>query len=602
MPLTVLALAGCAGGVSSPANSITDSGATLNGAVFDPSDATVSYWFQYGRSTSYATETTHRTIAIADRANHAVSETIGGLDQGTTYHFRVCAQDSGSPVVCGGDQSFTTTITKLSITAQPALTPGFDPAASDYVTRCASNPVAMTVKAPDGTVVSIAGQPGRSGSFAQSVSLAPGKAFAFSTTSGGQTQTFHVRCLPSDFPAFTYNRPGTPSEAFYITTPQGAQTPDGHSASRYVAIFDDHGVPVWWAAAAGSDAKLLASGQIGWWTATSNGSSTPGFEVHNLDGSLLHTWRTVGSNTDIHDFQPLPNGDALLLTYPPRPGTIDLSPYGGPSQNATILEPEIQEIAPDGSKAWSWNADTDGHITPAETGQRWWSPYILGFPKSLPDGRQAYDYAHINSVQQVGDTIVVSMRQLDAVYAIDKSSGQIIWKLGGTARPESLSVVDDPEGSYPLGGQHFARVLPDGTLTIHDNNSFFDPARAPRAVRYRINLFDKTATLIDSVSDPDAPSSPCCGSASHLDDGSWLLSWGGTPVVTEFGADGSRHFELTFAQATGTTAFSYRVDGVPAGSLSIEDLRAGMDAMPSALASAATRARPAPIRSARQLP
>ena len=439
----------------------------------------------------------------------------------------------------------------------------------------------MSVAAPPGTTVAINGQPDQGGVFSQDVPLSPGRAFSFSTIVGGQTSTFHVRCLPADFPGWTYSRPGTPKGNFYILTPQGGTTPGGQSAGRYVVIFDSQGVPVWWQGSAAIDAKLLSDGTLAWYTATAGGTSTPGYEIHRLDGSLVRTWRTVGTNTDIHDFQILPNGNALMLTYPPRPGTIDLSSYGGPSQNATVVDAEIQEIAPDGTLVWSWN--TKNHIPLSETGQRWWSAVPVA---TLPDGRRAYDYAHINSIEQTGNTIVASFRHLDAVYAINRSTGDIIYKLGGTARPESLTVLDDPQSGLPLGGQHFARVLPDGTLTLHDNNTFLTPV--PRAVRYRIDLFAKTAQLLEQVSDPDVPTSFCCGSAQRLGDGSWVMSWGGTSIVTEFGPNGARDFELSFSGP----AISYRVAVITGGSPSITDLRAGMDAMPAQSAGAQVQRNP----------
>jgi hypothetical protein len=582
MGLVALVVAGCAGSYTTSAANVTDTSATVNGIVFDPYDATITYWFQYGKTTSYGSETTHRSLVISDRDNHPVSESLTGLTQGTTYHYQVCAkdpnphgQDPGNAVVCGGDRTFTTTgATQLAISAQPALYPDFDPAVSDYVTRCAGNPVTMSVTAPAGTTVAIAGGSARSGQFTQSVALSSGKSFTFATTAAGQTSTFHVRCLPSDFPDWTYTKPGTPSAHFYITTPQNVLTPSGQTASRYVAIFDDDGVPVWWDNANGTDGLIQPDGTIGWWTPTAGGTSTAGFETHNLNGSLVHTWRTVGTPADIHDFQRLSNGNALIGAYPPRPGTMDLSAYGGPATGGTLLDGEIQEIKPDGTKVWSWN--TDGHIDPSETPSYWRTAFVYAFPQQTSDGRNAYDWAHMNSFQQVGNTVVVSFRHLDAVYAIDKSTGDIIWKLGGTHTDKSLTVVGDPE-SDPLGGQHYARVLSDGTLTIHDNNT--DSGTRPRAIRYQLNLFNRTATLIDSVTDPDASPSPCCGSAQHLADGSWLMSWGGTPLITEFGPTGNRHFELTFKQGT-SNGFSYRVDPITGSSPTIGDLRAGMDAMP----------------------
>jgi hypothetical protein len=375
-----------------------------------------------------------------------------------------------------------------------------------------------------------------------------------------------------------------PAGNFYIATPQAGRTPTGGAAGGYVAIFDRHGVPVWWKQAASGDAKLLPDGTLGWWTATSGGTSIPGFEIHRLDGSLVRTWRTVGTDTDIHDFQLLPNGDALMLAYPPRPGTIDLSQYGGPSTNATVLDAEIQEIAPNGNLVWSWNSKD--HMPLSETGQRWWAalPQVM----TLPDGRKAYDYAHINSIQEIGNTIVASIRHFDAVYGIDRSTGNIVYKLGGTPRPESLTVLDDPEGAYPFGGQHDARVLQDGTLTLHDNNSLLTDR--PRAVRYRIDLSARTAQLLEQVTDPGVAASPCCGSAERLGDGSWLIDWGGTDVITEFGPDGTRHFQLTFA----FPGFSYRVAVITGASPTIADLREGMDAMTAEAHDQAERAEPGP--------
>jgi hypothetical protein len=583
--MLALVLTGCAAGTTTPATNITETGARLTGLVSDPLDATITYWFQYGKATAYGSETTHRSLTITDRANHPVTEDVSGLSPGTTYHYRVCAkdpnphgQDPGNVVVCGGDQAFTTadaTITQLAITTTPTLSPGFDAAVTDYVTRCTANPVAVTVAAPPAISVAVDGQPARSGRFTQNVSLAPGKDFAFTTTTtGSPSRSYNVRCLPSDFPAYTYAKPGTPSASFYITTPQSVKAPDGSTAARYVAIFDDDGVPVWWVKASGTDAKLLPDGTIAWYTTAAGGTSAPGFEVHRLDGSLVRTWRTVGTVTDIHDFQPLPNGNALMMAYPPRPGTLDLSAYGGPATGGTLLDGEIQEVAPNGALVWSWN--TNGKVNPSETPTRWRQPYVYGVFATLPDGRPAFDYVHANSLQQVGNTVVVSFRHLDAVLAVDKTTGNIIWKLGGTTTPQSLTVVGDPKTQTPIGGQHYARVLSDGTLTIHDNNT--NNSDPPRAVRYRIDLVNKTATWVEQVRDPDVPSSPCCGSAQHLSDGSYVMSWGGTPVISEFGPTGARHFKLGFTPAG--TGFSYRVDPVTGSSPAIGHLRAGMDAMP----------------------
>ena len=86
------------------------------------------------------------------------------------------------------------------------------------------------------------------------------------------------------------------------------------------------------------------------------------------------------------------------------------------------------------------------------------------------------------------------------------TTASVVWKLGGTARPESLTILNDPEfttGSG-FGGQHDARVLDDGSVTIFDNGFHPDTVlrHPPRAVRYAIDAGAGTATLLEQVNDP----------------------------------------------------------------------------------------------------
>jgi hypothetical protein len=256
-----------------------------------------------------------------------------------------------------------------------------------------------------------------------------------------------------------------------------------------------------------------------------------------------------------------PSGNFLLITNETL-ADVDLTEYGGaPHEN--VEEMVVQEVSPSGELLWSWS--TKGHIGLAETG-RWW-PTALGTP-------QPHDIIHMNAIEPVGeDAVLISVRHTDAVYKIDKATGQIIWKLGGTWTPKSLKVLNDPQGAYPFGGQHDVRLLPDGTITVHDNNTGL--GLPPRAVRYSIDEANKTATLVEQVTDPLVTSSFCCGSARRSADGSWLMSWGGNSMVAEFDSAGDPNFRLGF----GGTLFSYRAVPVEEGLLSVSSLRAGMDAM-----------------------
>jgi Right handed beta helix region len=70
----------------------------------------VEYWVEYGPTTAYGSETPHQTVNVTQGTFVAVRPAIGGLQRSTTYHYRVCAQDSsqeGGPG-CGEDRTFTT--------------------------------------------------------------------------------------------------------------------------------------------------------------------------------------------------------------------------------------------------------------------------------------------------------------------------------------------------------------------------------------------------------------------------------------------------------------------------------------------------------------
>ena len=172
--------------------------------------------------------------------------------------------------------------------------------------------------------------------------------------------------------------------------------------------------------------------------------------------------------------------------------------------------------------------------------------------------------------------MLLSLRQTDGIYAIDKATGEILWKLGGTPTAQSLTVVGDPYGADPLGGQHDVRVLPDGTITVFDDGTFL--GRPPRAVHYRIDAAAHTATWLGQITDPAIGTSLCCGSARMLADGNWEVSWGGDDVVGEYEPDGTPLFTMTF-----DGLFSYRAEPVEESRLSAAELRAGMNAMARSL-------------------
>ena len=201
-----------------------------------------------------------------------------------------------------------------------------------------------------------------------------------------------------------------------------------------------------------------------------------------------------------------------------------------------------------------------------------------------------YDPWHYNSIEPTADGYILSFRHLDAIYRITNTvAGPIQWKLGGTARSESLSIVDDPLGG--TSGQHDARLLPDGSVSLFDNGTLgLGPRRPPRALRYVIDTQAKTATFAGALDDSEVGSSGCCGSARLLPGGDIVAGWGGTPQIAEYAPDGTRLFRIS-----GT--FVYRGTPLLPGQFTAQQFRDGMDAQFAAGLSAQAADSPADLGS-----
>ena len=439
-----------------------------------------------------------------------------------------------------------------SVTTDPALYPVYQASVVDYVNRCdPQQPTDVSVTAPSGTTVSVDGQPARSGTFTAEVVQAVGDRFTIRVTTGSGTRTHHVRCLPPDFPQWEADRTGTPQAQFYATSLIEGFTP------AYQTVFDTNGVPVWWTRNKVPSFLFEPLANKGF--ALAPFPNGPG-EVRSVTGAVTQTVAPEGGPIDFHDLQLLPNGNYVLATA--QQENKDLTAWGLGS-SVPVVNHVFQVITPAGDVIWSW--DVSEHIPVTETTASWRAE-----PEPLT-GRA--DPWHYNSVQWAGNGFIISFRHLDAIYKVDYPSGNISWKIGGTARPERLSVLNDPvfTGGGSFSGQHDARLLADGTVTLFDNGSKASPARSPRAVRYRLDLTARTATLLEAVTDPDRVSAPCCGSSRKLPGGNWVIGWGGNSFFTEQRPDGSRVFQLR-----GT--FVYRAVPILPGRFEPSAFRAGMDA------------------------
>ncbi|HEY8083102.1 MAG TPA: arylsulfotransferase family protein [Solirubrobacterales bacterium] len=464
---------------------------------------------------------------------------------------------------CGDNRG--TSSPDASITVE-GLYPSFEPGQTQYVARCGSRAAGIRIEASHETSVSIDSTARRTGVIKAEPDVRPGEDFEIAVTGhDGRHTSYRVRCLPTDFPRWRFQQLRPVNPGLFVVAFRPTQ-----DARPWVIVFDHQGVPRWWYSpdTRALWGQVLKDGTIAWARSLGDGyGSDPrmAYEVRSPSGELVRVVKTKGSIIDGHEFQELENGNVLVDSYAPA-GRVDLKRFGGPARTSAVFA-EIQEIDPAGRVIWRWNSHR--HIHFSET-RRWWNN-VLSNGKAGVGGATTFDPVHLNSIEpRETDELVISTRHTDAIYGIARPTGDIRWKLGGTHTDESLRVIGDPARKR-FGGQHDARIAPDGSLTVYDNGK--DRPRRPRVVSYRLDPDRGTATYLGQLNDSRITTSHCCGSARPLIEGGWLVSWGDNPLVTGFDSDGQAAFRLELPTST------FRAVPVPEGATSVATLDRGMEAM-----------------------
>jgi hypothetical protein len=93
---------------SAVASATSANGATLNGTA--QAETVSTAYFQYGTSPAYGLSTAQQSVGATIKAPQSLSAGVSGLSAGTTYHFRIVAQNGGGANY-GADETFTTAST-----------------------------------------------------------------------------------------------------------------------------------------------------------------------------------------------------------------------------------------------------------------------------------------------------------------------------------------------------------------------------------------------------------------------------------------------------------------------------------------------------------
>lgn len=250
---------------------------------------------------------------------------------------------------------------------------------------------------------------------------------------------------------------------------------------------------------------------------------------------------------DHHELQLTPRGTAYMSIYAPR--SADLRPVGGRS-DGTIFESIVQEVdVATGRVVWEWHSAD--HLSVSEG-------------VTAPKETKPHDYFHINSVDEdARGRVLISARNMHAIYAVSKRTGRVLWRLGG----ERSDFAMGPGTRFAF--QHDATWLPDAapgrdTISLFDNEATPPQADQSRGLVLALDMRARTARVVREYRHPDKLLSIAEGNLQTLPRGNVFIGWGPERHVTEHSRDGRLLFDLVVPpRADSYQAFRFPWHGEP---------------------------------------
>lgn len=336
-------------------------------------------------------------------------------------------------------------------------------------------------------------------------------------------------------------KPGT-SPGFIFVAPYTASS-NAMIGQTGSLILDNNGVPFWFRPLSSPNLmntdfrvqKLGGKPVLTFWQGTvatpptytnsPEGSSEPGSCFYILD----HHYRVIrtvnahkGYISDVHEFLITPRNSALLLSTKKVP--MDLTPFGGPKEGF-LQDFAIQEIDLCTNKLlFFWNALE--HIYPGDSHQP---------ASSAVETDNVWDAYHLNSIglTENEDEIILSSRNMWAIYRINKRNGHIVWQLGGVHNDFTI------EPGAQFSWQHDARFLDNNEISMFDDNcceSSTIPPETPPAhgLILQLDLAKMTASLKRSYFHNPNLQVATQGSVQRLENGNRFVGWGQDQFYSEF--------------------------------------------------------------------
>ena len=452
------------------------------------------------------------------------------------------------------------------------LYPNFTPEGSDYAIRqCENKSITFYFNLAKNAKLTVDGKATKTPKLVKKLTV--DQLVTFKASLGKISRTWYVRCLPLDFPKLTVKQhQKAPNALYMLSTGQRSNPSRWQIISPYYVILDQRGAPIWYMRGQGTPAiidrtlegNILTSAGPEGISPSYAARGEPAFVETNLNGTIVKEHATPYDDPiDGHSLQVLPNGNLLMLTVPIKSG-VDLSKsfaqlvpmdVGGGGlekcdvtnvENASVAYPAIRELSPTGEIIWSW--DSWEHLNNSES----IIPALTNIDFSGASNCVVDLFHGVTASQSPdGKTILLTARFASATWGIDKSSGLVKWKLGGTPTTKSLEIIGDPYGKYGPRGHHGGVLDSMGRLLLFDNRR--DTSETARGVIYQIDTLTMKASYLFGLEPPQKPcteldgevicNSYSMGFGQYTANGGTLISWGYKPsnpnVATEYDRSGN---------------------------------------------------------------
>ena len=267
--------------------------------------------------------------------------------------------------------------------------------------------------------------------------------------------------------------------------------------------------------------------------------------LHNIVDSI-HCQN--GYIADPHDFLALPNGNYILIAYDEQPYAMDTVVPGG-DPNATVEGLIIQELDSNHNVIFEWSSWNHFHVTD--------NTYLSPWTAS------SLNFIHANAIDIDFDgNFIVSSRHLDEITKIHRTTGEIIWRWGGSQN-EFMFIND-----YPFTHQHSIRSLGNNRYLLYDNGNYsaqYIGINISRAVEYELDTNLMIAEKVWEFIHPDSLYTPSIGGVQRLPNGNTLINFGNLQwlnlgsIVTEVDTNNQIVFQLEY-DTTGNLFRAYKFD------------------------------------------